>query len=149
MKHWRGLAVLAVASPALLMVGVGSAHTAGAATQTPLYSQSIRNSCPLGGAKADEANGFAVLSDAQPSEGLTVEVSLQGAVAGDTYTVHVIECNGGHDLGPSTVGTFVTDGKGDGTFFGDHVEKAAADHAFVGLIDESHNAIYATAAVPI
>jgi hypothetical protein len=147
MKHWRGLAVLA-ASPALLMAGVGSAHMAGAATQTPLYSQFTRNSCP-GGGEVHAVHGFAVLSDAQPSEGLTVEVSLQGAVANDTYTVHVIQCNGGHDLGPSTVGTFVTDGNGDGTFFGDHVEKAAADHAFVGVIDESHNSIYATAAVPI
>jgi hypothetical protein len=143
------LAVLAVAAPALLLVGVGSTQMAGAATQTPLYSQSTRNFCPDGGAAAKEVHGFAVLSDAQPSEGLTVEVSLQDAMPNTTYTVHVIECNGGHDLGPSTVGTFTTGDDGNGTFFGDHVEKAAADRAFVGVINDDplRPSIYATAAV--
>jgi hypothetical protein len=107
-----------------------------------------RSSCPLGGI-VTEAHGFAVLS-AQRSEGLTVGVSLQGGAANDTYTVHLIECKGGSELpGPTTVGTFETDANGSGTFFGDHVDKRAADHAFVGLIDDSRTSIFATAVVPI
>ena len=149
MKRWRRLAVLAVASPLLLIVEVGSAHVARAdARSAPLHSENGRSSCPDGGQVGD-VHGFAVLSDSQHGEGLTVEVSLNGGAPNHTYTVHLIECHGGSDLpGSTTIGTFVTDGDGSGAFSGDHVEKRAADHAFVGL-DGGPGEIYATPRVGI
>jgi len=149
MKHWRRLTVLAVASPILLIVEVGSAHVARADAQSaPLYSENGRSSCPDGGQVGD-VHGFAVLSDAKQGEGLSAEVSLSGAAPNHTFTVHLIECQGGSDLpGSTTIGTFVTDGDGNGAFSGDHVEKRAAARAFVGL-DGGPGQIYATPWVPI
>ena len=58
--------------------------------------------------------------------------------------------HGGSDLpGGSTVGTFMTNGQGNGTFHSDPMEKnAVADHAFVGL-NGGPGQLYASDAVPI
>jgi len=151
MKLGCRLALLAVPASIMLIIGPGPVPSAGAAAQkADLHLEAGRSSCPGGGTSSNPLHGFAILNETENSEGIITEVSLKDGAPNTSYDVHVIQCQGDSDLpGGSLVGTFETDGRGNGTFHGDAVEKsAAADHAFVGLF-ANPDQIYATVSVPI
>jgi hypothetical protein len=129
-------------------------------TQTAaLQAESGRSSCPDGAAPG-AIHGSATITETEDSRVINVSVSLADGEASTTYHVHLLQClgndgqrsstdptSGAH--GDSEIGTFTTDGNGDGTFEGSAPEANGVKSAFVGLVTDDFSSIFATVTVPI
>jgi hypothetical protein len=122
------------------------ASVVGGAHRGDLHAEAGRSSCP-GGGTSGPAHGFAVLTESTSGK-ISVDVSLKNGAPTRMYTVHLVQCLGSSDTGHSTIGTFKTDARGNGTFLGDATKVAGVDHAFVGL-DGGTGQIYATNALAV
>jgi hypothetical protein len=142
-----------------LVITVGPRMSAYADSQTAtLQTESGRSSCPDGGA-AGAAHGTGSINETEGSEEIAVDVSLTGAAPNRSFDVHLVQCVGEQGQrsvtdatsgarGESFIGTFVTDGDGNGTFHGAATEADGVMHAFVGLFG-GPDQIYATNTVQI
>ena len=155
MKPGRGWVVVSLSSAMLLAVAFTStAKASTSVSKGDLLAQSGKSDCPRGGAGGGPVHGFAVLNESESSEGIIVDVSLQGGLPNTSYDVHLIQCEANTDApGESMIGTLETDSQGNGTFEGSADEVGAGvQHAFVGLCACPPSApldVFATGPLPV